>query len=45
VALFAEEQTAPIDDEQIIQVRLKDLEVRNARSGGTNSDEDDFRSD
>src|SRR6202162_1426716 len=31
VALFAEEQTAPIDDEQVIQVRLKDLEVRNAR--------------
>ena len=25
VALFAEEQTAPIDDEQVIQVRLKDL--------------------
>jgi hypothetical protein len=24
VALFAEEQTAPIDDEQVIQVRLKD---------------------
>ena len=34
VALFAEEQTAPIDDEQIIQVRLKDLEVRNARQWG-----------
>ena len=32
VAPFAEEQTAPIDDEQIIQVRLKDLEVRNALS-------------
>src|SRR5271157_4073630 len=31
---FAEEQTAPIDDEQIIQVRLKDLEVRNARQWG-----------
>ena len=31
VALFAEDQTAPIDDEQVIQVRLKDLEVRNAR--------------
>jgi hypothetical protein len=28
VALFAEEQTAPIDDEQIIQVRLKDLAQR-----------------
>src|SRR4029077_10715549 len=34
VTLFAEEQTAPIDDEQIIQVRLKDLEVRNARQWG-----------
>src|SRR5580704_6405119 len=34
VALFAEEQTAPIDDDQIIQVRLKDLEVRNARQWG-----------
>jgi hypothetical protein len=34
VAHFAEEQTAPIDDEQIIQVRLKDLEVRNARQWG-----------
>ena len=34
VALFAEEQTAPIDDEQVIQVRLKDLEVRNARQWG-----------
>ena len=27
-------QTAPIDDEQVIQVRLKDLEVRNARRWG-----------
>ena len=34
VALFAEEQTAPIDEEQVIQVRLKDLEVRNARQWG-----------
>jgi hypothetical protein len=34
VALFAEEQTAPIDDEEVIQVRLKDLEVRNARQWG-----------
>jgi hypothetical protein len=34
VALFAEEQTASIDDEQVIQVRLKDLEVRNARQWG-----------
>src|SRR5271166_3391324 len=34
VALFAEEQTAPIDDEQVIQVRLKDLAVRNARQWG-----------
>src|ERR1700675_4272643 len=34
VALFAEEQTAPIDDEQVIQVRVKDLEVRNARQWG-----------
>ena len=34
VALFAEEQRAPIDDEQVIQVRLKDLEVRNARQWG-----------
>jgi hypothetical protein len=34
VALFAEEQTAPIDDEQVIQVRLKDLEIRNARQWG-----------
>ena len=33
VALFAEEQTAPIDDAQVIQVWLKDLEVRNARHG------------
>ena len=31
VALFAEDQTVPIDDEQVVQVRLKDLEVRNAR--------------
>ena len=28
---FLPRQTAPIDDEQVIQVRLKDLEVRNAR--------------
>jgi transposase len=34
VALFAEDQTVPIDDEQVIQVRLKDLEVRNARQWG-----------
>jgi hypothetical protein len=34
VALFAEEKRAPIDDEQVIQVRLKDLEVRNARQWG-----------
>jgi hypothetical protein len=33
-AVFAEEQTAPIDDEQVVQVRLKDLEVRNARQMG-----------
>ena len=31
VALFAEDQRAPVDDEQVIQVRLKDLAVRNAR--------------
>ena len=34
MALFAEEQTVPIDDEQVIQVRLKDLAVRNARQCG-----------
>jgi transposase len=34
VALFAEEQTAPLDEEQVIQVRLKDLAVRNARQWG-----------
>jgi hypothetical protein len=34
VALFAEDQTGPADDEQLIQVRLKDLEVRNARQWG-----------
>jgi transposase len=34
VALFAEDRTAPIDDEQVIQVRLKDLVVRNARQWG-----------
>ena len=34
VALFAEDQTAPVDDEQIIQVRLKDLKVCNARRWG-----------
>ena len=34
VALFAEDQTGPVDDEQLIQVRLKDLEVRNARQWG-----------
>ena len=34
VALFAEGQTEPIDAEHLIQVRLKDLEVRNARQGG-----------
>jgi hypothetical protein len=28
VALFVEDQTAPIDDEQVIQVRLKDLTLR-----------------
>ena len=32
VALFTKEQTAPIDDEEVIQVRLKDLEVRTARA-------------
>jgi len=34
VALFSEDQTEPVDDEQVIQVRLKDLEVRNARQWG-----------
>jgi hypothetical protein len=34
VALFVEEQTEPISDEHVIQVRLKDLEVRNARQWG-----------
>jgi transposase len=34
VALFAEEQTEPIDDEHVIQVRLKDLQVRHARQWG-----------
>ena len=34
VALFAEDQRAPVDDEQVIQVRLKDLTVRNARQWG-----------
>jgi transposase len=34
VALFAEDQRAPVADEQIIQVRLKDLTVRNARQWG-----------
>jgi transposase len=34
VALFAEDQGAPVDDEQVIQVRLKDLAVRNARQWG-----------
>ena len=34
VALFAEDQRAPVDDEQVIQVRLKDLIVRNARQWG-----------
>jgi hypothetical protein len=34
VALFAEEQTEPIDGEHVIQVRLKDLEVRHARQWG-----------
>jgi transposase len=34
VALFAEDQRAPVDDEQVIQVRLKDLAVRNARQWG-----------
>jgi transposase len=33
-ALFAEDQRAPVDDEQVIQVRLKDLAVRNARQWG-----------
>jgi hypothetical protein len=34
VAIFAEEQSALIDNAQVIQVRLKDLEVRNARHWG-----------
>ena len=34
VALFAEDQTVPIDAEQVLQVRLKDLAVRNARQWG-----------
>ena len=34
VALFPEDRTARIDDEQVIQVRLKDLVVRNARQWG-----------
>jgi len=34
VALFAQDQRAPVDDEQVIQVRLKDLAVRNARQWG-----------
>jgi len=34
VALFPEDRTVPIDDEQVIQVRLKDLVVRNARQWG-----------
>jgi len=34
VALFAEDQRAPVNDEQVIQVRLKDLAVRNARQWG-----------
>jgi DDE family transposase len=34
VALFAEAQTEPIDEEHVIQVRLKDLQVRNARQWG-----------
>ena len=34
VALFAEDQRAPVDDEQVIQVRLKDLTVRHARQWG-----------
>lgn len=34
VALLAQDGTVPIDDEQIIQVRLKDLAVRNARQWG-----------
>ena len=34
VALFAEDQRAPVDNEQVIQVRLKDLAVRNARQWG-----------
>jgi transposase len=34
VALFAEAQRAPVDDKQIIEVRLKDLAVRNARQWG-----------
>ncbi len=34
VALFAEDRTVPVDDEQVIQVRLKDLVVRNARQWG-----------
>lgn len=34
VALFVEEQTEPINDEHVIQVRLKDLAVRNARQWG-----------
>jgi len=34
VALFAEDQRAPVDEKQVIQVRLKDLAVRNARQWG-----------
>jgi transposase len=34
MALFAEDQTVAIDDEHVVQVRLKDLEVRNARQWG-----------
>jgi transposase len=34
VALFAEAPTEPIDEEALIQVRLKDLEVRHARQWG-----------
>jgi transposase len=34
VALFAEDQRAPVDDKQVIQVQLKDLAVRNARQWG-----------
>jgi transposase len=34
VALFAEDRTEPIEEEHVIHVRLKDLEVRRARQWG-----------